>query len=111
MNEKTETTVLNNGCIVWLGSEQAAFKVSGLFTNREVAEMQRKIQTIDDFMHCMNEFYKRSEIPNFVPFDITSSKSMFEPPPKFLYTELYAKYNNLPPEEREAKIKRDNGRK
>ena len=32
------------------------------------------------------------------------NKSVFEPPPKFLYTELYAKYNNLPPEERDAKI-------
>lgn len=104
MSEKIETTTVSSGYLVWLGSEQAAFKVDKLFTKREVAEMQRKINTIDDFMFCMNEFYKRSEIPNFVPFDITSNKDMFEPPPKFLYTELYAKYNNLSPEEREVKI-------
>lgn len=74
-----EKTTIHSGYLIWMGKEQAAFKVSELFTKREVAEMQRKINTIDDFMYCMNEFYKRSEIPNFVPFDITSDKNMFEP--------------------------------
>lgn len=99
-----DKTTIHSGYLIWMGKEQAAFKVSELFTKREVDEMQRKINTIDDFMYCMNEFYKRSEIPNFVPFDITSNKNMFEPPPKFLYSELSAKYNNLPADERDAKV-------
>jgi len=32
------------------------------------------------------------------------NKSVFEPPPKFLYSELSAKYNNLPADERDAKV-------
>lgn len=66
-------TALSNGYLVWLGKEQSAFKVNELFTKREVAEMQSKIKTIDDFMEYMNEFYRRSKLPNFIPFDIENN--------------------------------------
>lgn len=72
------TTIEHNGYLILTGKEMAVFKVSELFTKREVDEMQREIKTVDDFMEYMNEFYRRSKIENFVPFDsITNGE--FEP--------------------------------
>ena len=56
----------------------AIFKVSELFTKREVEEMQDKIKIVDDFMEYMNEFHRRSKIENFVPFDLITNGE-FEP--------------------------------
>jgi hypothetical protein len=68
--EKIKFTTVSSDCLVWLGKEQAMFKIDKLFNKREVAEMQSKINTIDDFMEYMNEFYRRSELPNYAPFDL-----------------------------------------
>jgi len=71
-------TIEYNGYLILTGKEMAVFKVSELFTKQEVAEMQYKIKTVDDFLEYMNEFNRRSQIENFVPCDVITNGE-FEP--------------------------------
>jgi hypothetical protein len=71
--EKIKSTMVSSDCLVWLGREKAAFKIDNLFTKREIEEMQSKIHTIDDFMEYMNEFYRRSALRHYAPFDIITN--------------------------------------